>query len=582
MPSFIPVNPPRDPKDCAPWLFEALRRLNKAAATSTTGLSAVLRGEAPDGSGGPLLDTSQFFYLPGRVGGQTGHGGVGAAEDLTLVSTRHDSKGHIYFGTARTTAFDETNQRLGLNIAAPLARLHQYHSAAELMQRWEMPGAGPIVCTTNGTTTVTSAALFANVSIGMLVSGGGATPGTTVTARASDSSITVSIAIPTGTPTLTFNNRLDLTAVEGGFTGSSALQIIIGGGGVAPSIASGLRLAISGDGRPANSAVRQFIQAGPTNLNFSFTGHFAATGNSTHFLFSYFSFNTWGGINTALTNAARVGINTDPFDYSSSAAGSQPDSLIVARRTGATAGVPSLLVEAASSTQMAIAVRAASAGTAPSRTISGSNLAGFRHDGDMILANSGTLRGLMSGLQSGGSGTTTFNIRETANSLQVLAGGKVGAWSDSLSEAQSTYFMLGDSSGGHLATAFCTPGFGIATRIGFSTSYLLISNGQIGGGSSSFLGPEATPVLLRLQNTTTLGTDATRLLMIQTQRSGQTGDLVILVGSAGVSSPLSGFDYKGRLYQNDLGAGYGVTDKNVSVDGDGNVLTYNGELVIVQ
>ena len=63
-----------------------------------------------------------------------------------------------------------------------------------------------IATTTNGTTTVASVVLFGNVRVGQYVTGTGVTHGTYVTAKASNSSITVSDAITAGTPTLTFAN----------------------------------------------------------------------------------------------------------------------------------------------------------------------------------------------------------------------------------------------------------------------------------------------------------------------------------------------------------------------------------------
>lgn len=71
-----------------------------------------------------------------------------------------------------------------------------------------------IVCTTTATsTTVTSAALFGAVGsgpvfVGMKVTGTGIAANTYVTAKASDSSITISVAATaTGTPTLTFKGE---------------------------------------------------------------------------------------------------------------------------------------------------------------------------------------------------------------------------------------------------------------------------------------------------------------------------------------------------------------------------------------
>jgi hypothetical protein len=71
-------------------------------------------------TGGILTD---YWYLPGRPGGQLGYGGNASGEDATISSTRHATKGFVYLGAAQTSGFDETNQRIGLNVAAPAAKL---------------------------------------------------------------------------------------------------------------------------------------------------------------------------------------------------------------------------------------------------------------------------------------------------------------------------------------------------------------------------------------------------------------------------------------------------------------------------
>lgn len=51
---FVPIHPPRNPDECPQWLYEAIKRLNASASNASTGFSAIVRGEAPDGSGSPL------------------------------------------------------------------------------------------------------------------------------------------------------------------------------------------------------------------------------------------------------------------------------------------------------------------------------------------------------------------------------------------------------------------------------------------------------------------------------------------------------------------------------------------------
>jgi len=88
-------------------------------------------GEIPDGSGDPIGDAKLsdiYFVLLGRPGNQVAHGGQSAAGTLTLASTTHATKGFIYLGNAQDSAYDEVNERLGINEAAPDARLHLKHA----------------------------------------------------------------------------------------------------------------------------------------------------------------------------------------------------------------------------------------------------------------------------------------------------------------------------------------------------------------------------------------------------------------------------------------------------------------------
>src|SRR5688572_2077114 len=124
---FGPIVPPNDPRKCQPWLNKELRKISQILRQNSAGMSAIVRGEAPDGSGGPLVppvDLSQYFYLPGRDGGQEGHGDTAAGGNLILSSTADDSKGKIYLGDALDQViFDEAQDLLGVNID-PEATVH--------------------------------------------------------------------------------------------------------------------------------------------------------------------------------------------------------------------------------------------------------------------------------------------------------------------------------------------------------------------------------------------------------------------------------------------------------------------------
>lgn len=68
--------------------------------------------------------SSEFWRLLGRPGGQHGHGGTGSGQSAILSSTTHPTKGFVYFGAALSTAYDETNNRIGIGEAVPDAKLH--------------------------------------------------------------------------------------------------------------------------------------------------------------------------------------------------------------------------------------------------------------------------------------------------------------------------------------------------------------------------------------------------------------------------------------------------------------------------
>jgi hypothetical protein len=106
------------------WLYETLRRLVEGQNQTQLGLGAITRGETPDGTGNPLIDTTKFFYKPGLPGNQLAFGGTAAGGTMTLSSTANSTKGKIYFGTALTTAYDEANDRLGIGTSSPMATLH--------------------------------------------------------------------------------------------------------------------------------------------------------------------------------------------------------------------------------------------------------------------------------------------------------------------------------------------------------------------------------------------------------------------------------------------------------------------------
>lgn len=523
---FAPIVPPNDPRQCAPWLNRELRRISGALQQGQRGMAAVARGEAPDASGSPLVDLSGVFLLAGRFNGQIGYGGRASAENLTFGSTQHGTKGFIYLGTTASSrvAWDETNNFFGIGTDTPRRTLHLKvpTNTTTAFQRFEAGTAVTVNnCVSNGTTAVTSTAGFGSVVIGMLVFGTLVPVGTTVTGWTDTSNITLSNSVPAGTSTMTFSNQAEFTYVqdtEWRWNLSAALAIVATGG-VTPSTASGLRFITATDGAPMNNTPRGWLQFGPTNLNGNITGYNAANGNSLRVLFNYISFNTWGGVGLDFTAAARVGVNIDPFDYSSSAAASQPGNLWIARTVALNTAVPTVGIEGVSGTNIAFAILTGSGGTRPSKTINTSILGGFRHDGKLALCGGG-VQGLMDG-----SGPSVMQLTDV-NGNNFIRTATQAAWSDSLAAASSLFANLGFTSGAHRAWFFASGGFSVFTRFGISSAYTLISNGQAGGASGGFPAPDNTsnPTLLYLMNSTNNGFDASVLVKFKSQRSGQTGD----------------------------------------------------------
>ena len=124
MPNNMPI--PKDPAQCPPWLYEYLKRLNQTSNKASVGIAQIVRGEVPDGSGTPLTpDLSQYFFLPGRSGGQTGYGGKASSENLVLSSTASTTKGKIHLGsTVAKLTVDEAQSLVGINKSSPSATLH--------------------------------------------------------------------------------------------------------------------------------------------------------------------------------------------------------------------------------------------------------------------------------------------------------------------------------------------------------------------------------------------------------------------------------------------------------------------------
>ena len=105
---------------------EAVAIINDYLFQLSPGIGRITKGLLPNSSGTAIVPPglSDFLYKPGILGGQIAHGGTAAGDNLTLRSTAHTTKGFVYLGSSSGLSYDETNVRVGLEVASPDAKLH--------------------------------------------------------------------------------------------------------------------------------------------------------------------------------------------------------------------------------------------------------------------------------------------------------------------------------------------------------------------------------------------------------------------------------------------------------------------------
>lgn len=200
------------------------------------GIFNVTNGNPVPGPNPPGIVTNpldNYFYLPGRTGGQIAYFDTNASGIGVLSSTRNATKGSIYLGSARTSIFVETTQRLGLKTASPSARLHVVGDAPTTEIRlpisdntsasgagWQDQAANPIIVPGNpayalideSTSTLNDADYMQSTtssSYYVNMSGGTGTPGvgTTVTLK-------VRVSVTSGTTTVFFDLQENATTTK--------------------------------------------------------------------------------------------------------------------------------------------------------------------------------------------------------------------------------------------------------------------------------------------------------------------------------------------------------------------------------
>jgi len=551
----LPPTPRRLPTKPEDWrpVYEVLRRLQAVAQQSSASFAAIARGESPDGSGNALVDLSQYFYLPGRGTNQSAYGGVSDSGYMLLSSTKSGTKGFIYLGSAKTSMFDEANQRIGLNVV-PLFRWHSKHTTTETMQRWEGADFSVTNCSSTGTTNITHASAgFVNVTNGMIVTGVGVPVGTVVSVAVNSGLIVLNQALPTGTYTLNFALRVDLsleingTGTDATFRIPTALQLITG------NLLSGIRFTAQ-IGVTPELLNRAYFEAGyspqpnpatGTNEYLSFTGFNGENGQSMMSLFLYQGHDTWDG--TVYTHTARVGINIDPHLYRNSAAASQPDALLVARRTGATTSVATLAIEngASGATEYALRVfNGASGGTAPTATINNAPTFGVKGNGTIDWFTGGMS---MAG-QSGDNGWLQIFNNLGRNALQIRC--VASMFRDAV---KSTTILLSNTTDEAYRGFICGDLGNKLSRFGLCVTGMVIADTTTGGVPAPVAGK-----ILTLVNSNPISPDT----------QGSVGFDVTMLNSA-------------RTITYTDNSGSNATDGNMMVTDAGDVLTFTGSVVLL-
>lgn len=125
------------PANLAKRLTRGINAIDHAYDNTSSGLTADNVQDAID-----EVTALDYLFKPGEAGGQTAFGGTAAGENLTLGSTANATKGSIILGTS--SAFDETNNRLGLGVTTPASPIDLlYDPTVGTVTQW-IPDTGAV------------------------------------------------------------------------------------------------------------------------------------------------------------------------------------------------------------------------------------------------------------------------------------------------------------------------------------------------------------------------------------------------------------------------------------------------------
>ena len=327
-------------KEAPRWLYEILRDIQRGQDSTQFSIAAIGRGEVPDGSGQPLADLDRFFFLPGRVGGQTAFQADSSVPTLEF-------KGTSYLKFA-PDGFTVTN------------------------------------CTTAGTATLTTTSSFVpsggpTVVPGMLITGTDIPANTYVRNVATSTSLTMtnlatgsSSLIPiTFTPSVTLDTVTDETGKDIEWLARGGVRFTVGTENVPFRVAgdySSLASGIAATGRiyletgyvSGGAGIGQELQIGGPNR-----------GELNHF--NLWSRTIWFNKNPNAANRLAVGMNINPAEFGDAGAGFGALYTLHLRPNS----TGSIIIDAASAPSggtRALTVRGAPSGSSPNRSHASSDV----------------------------------------------------------------------------------------------------------------------------------------------------------------------------------------------------------------
>jgi hypothetical protein len=215
----------------------------------------------------------------GKAGSQTVIGGTAASETLTLSSTSNATKGKLLFGTS---AYDEVNNRLGVNATSPASTLE-----VQVNSTTAAPAATVGLSLTNTTVATVGVQQY---SPALLFNGNGWK--TTATAASQAVSYKMYLQPVQGTTVPTANLQFDFSANGGAYTNQATLSsaglltlnslsvttINYAGAIGTPTLANG-NFYVTGSASGTRLTVAQYLQAGATGTT-TRTGFYGSTASA--------------------------------------------------------------------------------------------------------------------------------------------------------------------------------------------------------------------------------------------------------------------------------------------------------------